>query len=70
MKFEEFLQKVAPKVGPTSAFSLARDARIEAMEDLLVKKGVATEEEVNLAQDAQLEKVADNVLKMPPLPGK
>lgn len=68
MKFEEFLQKVAPKVGPNSAFSLARDARIEALEDLIVKKGLATEDEVKEAQDSQLRKLAENILKMPPLP--
>jgi len=68
MNFEEFLQKMSSKVGPKSAFSLTRDARIQALQDLLIEKEVVTKEEVEKAQEAQLEKIADNISKMPPLP--
>ncbi len=67
MKFEEFLEKVAPKIGPGSAFGLARDARMEAMEELIIKKGLVTEEEVTQGQENQLEKLAEDILKMPPI---
>ncbi len=68
MKFEDYLKIVAPKIGANSAFSLARDARIQALEDLIIEKNIATKEELEELQDAQLEKMANNIDKMPPIP--
>ncbi|MEK7650530.1 MAG: hypothetical protein AAB364_01505 [Patescibacteria group bacterium] len=68
MNFEEFLQKVAPKVGPNGAFSLARDARITALEKILSSKLNIQKEEIDKSVDEELEKLATNILKMPPLP--
>lgn len=70
MKFEDFLKKVAPKVGPNSAFSLARDARIQALEDLIVEKNIVTKDQLQALQDAQLEKLANDIVRMPPIPKK
>jgi len=38
MKFEEYLKIVVPKIGPNSAFDLSRDARMTALENILIEK--------------------------------
>lgn len=70
MRFEEYLQVVARKVGPNAAFDLARDARIQALEKLLVKKGLAFEEDIEKEQFQQFDAMAKQIINMPPMPGK
>lgn len=70
MKFEEYLKSVLPKIGPNAAFDLSRDARITALEEILIQKNVATREEIDQAVDKELTKSAENIQKMPPLPPK
>ena len=69
MNFEEFLTKVVPKVGPAGAYDLSRDARLKALETFLISKNIETEEEINQAVEQKLAAFAENILKMPPLPG-
>lgn len=70
MKFEEYLKSVLPKIGPNVAFDLSRDARITALEEIIIQKNIATREEINQAVDKELTKSAENIQKMPPLPPK
>jgi hypothetical protein len=58
MDFEQFLQKVSPKVGPKNAFDLARDTRYKAIEQILIKKLNITEQEINNALKDELGKLA------------
>jgi hypothetical protein len=67
MTFEEFIQKVAPKVGARSAFDLARDARIQALEKL-VTDIIKDQKKVDETFNAELQQLADGILKMPPVP--
>jgi len=68
--FPSFLKKLLStgKVNPQSAFDLARDARLGALEDLLMKKGTITRSELNLQQEQSFSKVAETIEKMPPPP--
>jgi len=68
MKFEEYLKTVVPKIGPNAAFNLSRDARMTAIEKILINKGVATKEEIESAVEDELSRSAENILRMPPLP--
>lgn len=68
MEFEEFLQQVAPKIGPNSAFDLARDSRLKALERILIENCGVTQETINLAVQTELKELADNIQKMPPIP--
>ena len=66
--FERFLSIVVPKLGPRGAFDLGRDAKIEALETLLISKGISTKEEILFFRDKKLEEMAGKIQKMPPLP--
>lgn len=68
MKFEEYLKTVVPKIGPNAAFDLSRDARMTALEKILVDKKIATKKEIDAAVENELSKGAENILRMPPLP--
>lgn len=68
MKFEEYLKTVVPKIGPNAAFDLSRDARITAIEKILIDKKIATKDEIEKITENELSKSAENILKMPPLP--
>lgn len=70
MKFEEYLKVVVPKIGPNSAFDLSRDARMTALEDILVEKGIATKEEIEAEVETQLGKSAHNIANMPLIPSE
>lgn len=68
MKFEEYLSIVVPKIGPNSAFDLSRDARMTALENMLIEKGVTTKEELDAEVEKKLGETAQNITKMPPIP--
>lgn len=68
MKFEEYLGLIAPKIGPNSAFDLSRDARLKALENILIEKQIATQEEIDAETEKQFGETAQNILKMPPIP--
>jgi len=70
MKFEEYLKVVIPKIGPNAAFDLSRDARMTALEDILVEKGIATKEEIEAEVETKLGKSAHNIANMPPIPSE
>ena len=70
MKFEEYVKIVASKIGPNSAFDLSRDARMKALENILVEKKIATKDEMDAEVEKQLGETAQNIVKMPPLPKK
>lgn len=70
MKFEEYLKIVVPKIGPNSAFDLSRDARMTALENILIEKGVATKEEIEAEVEKQLGESAQNIANMPPIPNE
>jgi|GEM_PF-2106007 len=70
MKFEEYLKVVVPKIGPNSAFDLSRDARMTALENILVEKDVATKEEIEAEVEKQLGASAHNIANMPPIPSE
>ncbi|MDP2693077.1 MAG: hypothetical protein Q8O88_05570 [bacterium] len=68
MSFEEFLKKIAPKIGPKNAFDLARDSRLKALEKILISKCGVTQQEIDIAVEEELGQLADNIEKMPPPP--
>lgn len=68
MNFEEFLQVVAPKIGPKNAFDLARDTRYKAIEQILIDKLNIKQEDIDMAMESELKKLAENIIQMPPLP--
>lgn len=68
MTIEEYLNIVAPKIGPNSAFDLMRDARITAFEEMLIEKGIATKEEIDAEVEKKLGETAQNITNMPLLP--
>ncbi|MBI2888454.1 MAG: hypothetical protein HYY10_00860 [Candidatus Liptonbacteria bacterium] len=68
MKFEDFLKAVIPKINAGSAFDMARDVRIKALEQLLVSKGVATQMEINNFIEAEFDRMAEVIRKMPEFP--
>lgn len=68
MTFEDFLKNVASKIGPKNAFELARDSRFKALEQILIKKGVLTEEELDEAIDKELDQLAEKINKIPSSP--
>lgn len=70
MRFEEYLRLVVPKIGPNSAFDLMRDARMKALENLLIEKEVATREEIEAEVEKELGESAQNIMKMPPIPSE
>ncbi|HSR88944.1 MAG TPA: hypothetical protein VLK22_00900 [Candidatus Udaeobacter sp.] len=70
MKFEDYLSRVVQKIGPKTAFDLGRDARIKALQNLLIKKVGATLEEIEAEEEKEFEELAKNIEKMPPLPNK
>ncbi|MGD0977353.1 MAG: hypothetical protein ABR875_03620 [Minisyncoccia bacterium] len=67
-KVMEFIKAVSPKINPNAAFDLLRDSRINALIRLLTQKGILSQQEVETAEKAELEKVAGSIQKMPPLP--
>lgn len=68
MKFEEYLNKVAREIGPKNAFDLARDSRLKALEKILIEKLNITQEYIEEKVEEELGELANNILKMPPLP--
>jgi len=70
MEFEEFLKKVISKIGPNAAFDVSRDARLKAIEEILIKKKIITSKEMENEKKSQLDKVAEHIQKMPPLSKK
>ena len=67
-KFEEFLQRVCRRVSPPAAFDLGRDAQTDAIKKMLFEKGICTKEELDKMIDEELEKSAERIEKLPPLP--
>ena len=70
MLIEEYLKITAPKIGPNAALSLVRDARIKALESLLIEKGIATQAEIDAECEKQLGETAKTISEMPPFPGQ
>ena len=68
MKFEEYLKIVVPKIGPNAAFDLSRDARMTALENILIENKVTTKGELEAEVEKQFGESAQNITKMPPLP--
>lgn len=68
MKFDEYLKIITQKVNPESAFSLARDARLKALENILIEKEIATKSEIDSENERQLGEIAQTVMKLPPIP--
>lgn len=68
MTFEEFIKLVVPKIGPNAAFDISRDSRFKALENILVEKGIASKEEVEAETEKCFGEMAENILKMPPIP--
>jgi FKBP-type peptidyl-prolyl cis-trans isomerase 2 len=68
MTFEEFIQLIAPKIGPNATFDISRDARFKALENILMEKGVASKEEMEAETEKCFGEMAENILKMPPIP--
>lgn len=68
MNIEDYLKVVAPKIGPVAALGLTRDARSNALENLLIEKGIATRAEIDAECDKQLGEMAKKISEMPPLP--
>lgn len=68
--FGEFLKRVldTKKINPQMAFDLARDARFQALETILIDKGVCTKSELEEAQKKAFDKIASMIEKMPSLP--
>jgi hypothetical protein len=70
MTFDEFINKIVPKVGPNNTFSLARDIEANTLREILIKKNIFTKEEFDLEFSNALSKTAGEILNMPPLPNK
>ena len=70
MKFDEYLKVVVPKIGPNSAFDLSRDARMTALESILIEKEIAIKEEIEAEVEKQLGESAHNIANMPPIPSE
>lgn len=70
MKFEEYLKIVVPKIGPNSAFDLSRDARMKAVENILIEKDIVTKEELEAEVEKQLGETAYNIVNIPPIPSE
>lgn len=68
MTFEESIKILVPKIGPNSAFDISRDARFKAIENILIEKGVATKEEIEAETEKCFGEMAENIIKMPPIP--
>lgn len=68
MEFDEFLQKVAPKIGPKNAFDLARDTRYKAIEQILINKLGITQDDIDNMLKQELKKLAEEIIKIPPTP--
>jgi len=68
MNFEEFFKDVVSKIGAKAAFDISRDVRLKALENLLVEKGIFTEEELKGKEKDGLKRMAEKIKKMPPPP--
>ena len=68
MTFEEYIRLVVPKIGPNAAFDLSRDARLQAIENILAEKEIASKEEFEAEVEKRLGESAENIMKMPPIP--
>lgn len=66
MKIMEYFQITVPKIGP-AAFDIARDARIQALENMLVEKGLCTKDELEAEYETLL---GDNAKKISEMPTK
>ncbi|QQR78305.1 MAG: hypothetical protein IPJ68_04450 [Candidatus Moraniibacteriota bacterium] len=61
MKLQEFLDRINSKVGPRSAFDFARNARLNAIEKILIEKKIVTEEEISTELEKELDIVAEAI---------
>ncbi|MDO8429809.1 MAG: hypothetical protein Q7S73_00370 [bacterium] len=68
--FQGFLKKLSKtgKVNPQSAFDLGRDAQSHALYNLLIRKGIISQSELDYQLEQEFTKIADMIDKMPPLP--
>ncbi len=62
----EYFQITVPRIGP-AAFDIARDARIQALENMLIEKGVCTKDELEAEYETLL---GDNAKKISEMPNK
>jgi hypothetical protein len=53
MKYDDFIKAAHPRVPPREVLNLARDAKIQALENILIKKGLVTAEEIRREQELQ-----------------
>lgn len=59
-----FLQQVSPRIGPANAVNMLKDVHLQAYRQLFIELGVS-EAHITEVIDAQLSKMAQNILKMP-----
>jgi hypothetical protein len=67
MTFEDFLNKISPKIGPKNALDLARDSRIKSLERVLIEKCGIVQADIDSAVEKELEALAENIERMPPI---
>lgn len=65
MELDEFFKIAAPKIGANNAFNLARDARLQTLEKILIKKCGVIQEDLDAALNAELKSLSDKILNMP-----
>ncbi len=68
MNFEEFLQKVSPKLGPNGAFNAFKDVKINALKRVLIEKGIFSQEEIETIEKEETKTLAQRIEQMPPPP--
>lgn len=65
MKFEEFISTITKKFHPDAVFGLSRDARITALENILIEKEIATKSEIDAETEKQFGKTAQQITQIP-----
>jgi len=66
--FEEFVKEVSDKIPPQAAFDMIREARLDAMQQILIDKKITTKDELEKTLGSILKDVAKKVKSMPPPP--
>ncbi len=61
----EFMNWVTPRVGPVNAVNFAHSARINAVVEVLIEKGLVTKEEMEAKLAEVFEKIKSQCAAMP-----
>lgn len=64
MNFQQFLEKIVPKTGAPTAINIAQDARILALENIIINKQIASKMEIEAEVERCLEDAAKNILSI------